>query len=190
MSTLLYHDNREDAWQTLIKLAEDQAHIRLPFLLEQYLSSLLLRFTTQPNIAHSVLAEDYLQAVKLSGEAKRLAILEVAEKCLIFTGLFPERSHKRLVNVRYWADLGRGAYQQLAIATEQALSEFYETIAAEFITLMTVLLACRQHPWLEPKISLIDAYELWEQAPCQALFTQLGYPLPTTQVMGSIKTLQ
>lgn len=184
MSTLLYQGERQSEWLGLIQLAEQQAKVHLPILLEQYLSSLLLRFTTQPDIAGSVLAEDYLHAAQLSGAAKRFAMLEVAEKCLLFTGLFPARAEKRLVNIRYWTDMGRTAYQQLAVATQEALSEFYETLAHEFVTLMTVLIACRQHPWLEPNISIIDAYSLWELEPCKALFLQLGYPLPTALVLG------
>jgi hypothetical protein len=112
-------------------------------------------------------------------------MLEVAEKCLLFTGLFPARAEKRLVNVRYWTDMGRTAYQQSAISTQAALSEFYGTLAHEFVTLMTVLVACRQHPWLAPNISIIDAYSLWELEPCKALFLQLGYAPPTSLVFGN-----
>ncbi len=182
MSTWVY-DSHQSQWLTLIQLAEAQAKLALPDLLEQYLSSLLLRFNKQPDIAGAVLAEDYLHAAELNGAARRFAMLEVAEKCLLFAGLFPARAEKRLVNVRYWTDLGRSAYQQLASATQQALSEFYETIAREFVTLMTVLIACRQHPWLKPSISVMDAYSLWELEPCHALFTQLGYAPPTATVI-------
>lgn len=184
MSELLYQDDRQSTWLGLIQLAEQQAKVHLPLLLEQYLSSLLLRFTTQPAIAGSVLAEDYLHAAQLKGTEKRFAMLEVAEKCLLFTGLFPARAEKRLVTIRYWTDMGRTAYQQLAVVTQEALSTFYETIAHEFVTLMTVLIACRQHPWLEPGISIIDAYSLWELEPCKALFAQLGYALPRSIIVS------
>lgn len=188
MSTLLYRDNCQDQWLNLVQTAEEQAQLQLPLLLEHYLTSLLLRFTKEPSIVSTLLTESYVQAHQLEGSAKHQAILDVAEKCLLLTGLFPARAQRRMSSVRYWTELGQMAYRQLAIHDMQTLAQFYDTIAKEFIALMTVLVACRQTPFLEPAISQIDAYELWQITPCEALFRQLGYNLPSEIVAPSNQT--
>ncbi len=171
MKNFVVRANVTDEWVTLVNEAEAAAERSLDEDMESYLVFLLIRFTEKPELAGSVLALDYLRGMQLSGHLAQDQLREVGDKCLLYSGLFPERATRRRVQVSYFVDLGRGAYQQLAERLGNSAAELYQRLAAAFVSLMDILQAMRelgQPPQLDP----LRAYELWrDTGSAQALKT-------------------
>jgi hypothetical protein len=134
---------REDLeiWKIFVHDSAVIAGVRLPELLESYLVFLLMRFMRSPEIADTVFAFDYLQAQQLQGVAKQDLLRELADKCLLFAGLYPEQAIKKGVEVDYFIRLGKTAYLTLSDLTALSLAELYYHLSEDFILLMNVLLA-------------------------------------------------
>ncbi len=139
---LLVHSNEMALWYLLLQDAQKNASIYLTETTECYLANLLKKFNTQPEVAHSVLGLDFLCASQLSKvEEQSVALQALGDKCLLLSGLFPERAQKRRVTVDYFVELGQGAYQSLSYHSLQPA--LFETLCGEFKRLMGVLAATR-----------------------------------------------
>ena len=171
MNKFVIRANATEEWVTLVSEAEAAAAQRLDEDMESYLVFLLIRFTERPELAASVLGLDYLHSMQLSGHLAQDQLRDVGDKCLLYSGLFPERATRRRVQVSYFVDLGRGAYQQLAGRLGSSTAELYQRLAATFVSLMDILQAMRelgQPSRLDP----LSAYELWrDTGSAQALKT-------------------
>lgn len=171
MNKFVIRANATEEWVTLVSEAEAAAAQRLDEDMESYLVFLLIRFTERPELAASVLGLDYLHSMQLSGHLAQDQLRDVGDKCLLYSGLFPERAARRRVQVSYFVDLGRGAYQQLAGRLGSSTAELYQRLAATFVSLMDILQAMRelgQPSRLDP----LSAYELWrDTGSAQALKT-------------------
>ena len=160
MNRLVIKANATEEWLTLIHEAQTAAACPLDEDMESYLVFLLMRYTERPDIATSVLALEYLHSMQLSGHLAQDRLREVGDKCLLYSGLFPERVTRRRVDMSYVVDLGCGAYQQLASRLGNSAAALYERLAAAFVRLMDVLKTIRElgRPTAaEP----LRAYELW-----------------------------
>ena len=160
MNRLVIKASTTEEWLTLIHEAQTAAACPLDEDMESYLVFLLMRYTERPDIATSVLALEYLHSMQLSGHLAQDRLREVGDKCLLYSGLFPERVTRRRVNVSYVVDLGCGAYQQLASRLGNSAAELYQRLAAAFVRLMDILKTIRElgRPTAaEP----LHAYELW-----------------------------
>lgn len=142
-------------WQDEVRLAEERCQVRLHRDLEDYLAQLLQRFAQRPDLAKSVIATEFLQALQEPTIARRFALAEVGDQCLLLSGLFPGVAEKRHVSVRYFVDLGRSAYAHISITT----SDLYALLAQQFVMLMDILQSLNQQHILLP----LEAYELWQE---------------------------
>ncbi len=131
--------------------------------MQSYLVFLLMRFTEQPQLAASVLALEYLQSMHTLGHAGRDQLRNVGDKCLLYSGLFPQRAERRRVKVSYFVDLGRSAYQLLSERLEHSAAIMYQRLAGTFIPLMDVLQAMRSLGMTEDVITPLQAIELWQE---------------------------
>ena len=86
MESLVLHPTATAQWHALVNEAESLRHIQLGEELESYLVFLLMRFTEKPEMAHSVLAMDFLDSVKAAGAERRDKLQDVGDKCLLFAG--------------------------------------------------------------------------------------------------------
>jgi hypothetical protein len=68
----------------------------------------------------------------------------VGDQCLLYSGLFPEQAGHRQVNIGYFVDLGRTAYQELSLLIRHRSAEIFTQLAVDFVMLMDVLLAMRE----------------------------------------------
>ncbi len=159
MTDLILHETIAAEWHALVTEAEKASSIVLPHELEGYLVLLLTRFTEQTHLAETVLALDYLEAQTVTGYAQGEALRDIADKCLLISGLFPQRADKRRVRISYFVEIGRSAYDTLAQSKRASLSQLFSDLSQNFVSLMDVLLNCRQLP--PQLLTPIQALELW-----------------------------
>ncbi|MCF6808630.1 hypothetical protein L3V79_09545 [Thiotrichales bacterium 19S9-12] len=144
--TLIYQNNEIGHWYDLILMAQKDTAIHLEDELEGYVVTMLMRFNQRHNLADAVLAIEFLEALDKKGKRCHNQMREVADKCLIYSGLFPERSKKKRVNDNYFIQVGQSAYGFLCEALSSAmpiLSQLYEKLSKEFITVVNVIDAMR-----------------------------------------------
>lgn len=140
-------------WQALVNEATVDAHIHLNEDLESYLVFLLMRFTNQPQIAHSVLAMDFLSAFTDKALDKATQLQDVGDKCLLLAGLFPGRAERKHVRISYFVHLGQSAYSSLSTVSRQSLATLFNDLSDAFVPLTDVLLTARSlnhQPCLTP----------------------------------------
>lgn len=162
MSSLLLEPTSTAQWQSLVKEAEEHCSCQLGEDLESYLVFLLMRFLRQPQMAAAVMAMDYLNSQNSSGALKVDNLRDVGDKCLLFSGLFPQQAQRRLVKISYFVNLGRTAYIQLSDNVSMTMADLYRNVAQGFVPLMDVLQTVREMENGRPVLSALDAYELWQ----------------------------
>lgn len=155
-------------WHDLVKDAEKRNNYVIDEEIEFYLITMLQRFIKRPDLASSIIALEYLSAHRQIDGSQRYLLQDVGDKCLLFSGLFPEQARKRNVSVSYFVGLGEAAYFNAAsFSREQKnIFELFESLGNHFIELMDVLLAIRD---LSKKnsLDLIDAEDLWSRTGSQ-----------------------
>jgi hypothetical protein len=131
-------------WQLLVSEAAADCDCTLDQELESYLVFLLMRFSSRPEMAQSVLALEFLQAIRSQGGLRKEQLRDVGDQCLLYSGLYPKRASRRLVNIRYYVDLGRASYEQIASSIQQGYTHVYERLSEYFVLLMDILQAMRE----------------------------------------------
>lgn len=162
---LLTHDSVLALWKDVIKKAENHCLIELDKELETYLISLLIRYTTKPEIAQRIFATTFLEALQKQKNQRQLSLQKVGDECLLFAGLFPHAAAKHHVNIAYFVDIGRSAYSTISNTTH----DLYWSLAVRFVVLMDVLQSIHQRPDLLP----LEAYEQWNEVGSQRAFRML-----------------
>lgn len=182
MANLILEPTSTAQWHALVSEAESASARQLDETLESYLVFLLMRFVARPDLAGRVMAIDYLRGSAASGQLKEVALRDVGDQCLLFSGLYPRHAERRMVRVSYYVDLGRGAYGQLAERLRHAGAEVYQQLAEGFVALMDVLQAMRSldgTPALEPLQSL----ELWADTGSRGAWERLRVSTDALPVM-------
>ena len=163
MSTLVLEPTSTAQWQALVCEAELAANRQLDETLQSHLVFTLMRFTQRPELANSVMALEFLDAVQQNGQHQHERLRDVGDKCLLVSGLFPQTAKRRLVSIGYFVNLGRTAYQQL----HDKIHGFYGQLASDFIPMMDVLHAIRELNKESHQLDLLDAFELWDETGSQ-----------------------
>ncbi|MCF6766384.1 hypothetical protein L3V82_11425 [Thiotrichales bacterium 19S3-7] len=143
---LIYQNTEIGHWYDLILMAQEDASIQLEHELEGYVVMMLMRFNRTRSLSDAVLALEYLEALDEKNSKKHDQLREVADKCLIYSGLFPDRTKRKRVNEHYFVQLGQSAYRILCDALSHGmplLSSLYEKLSSEFITIVDVIGAMR-----------------------------------------------
>lgn len=130
-------------WHVLLNEAQATCHYWLEEDLESYLVFLLMRFTSRPQFASAVLAREFLETFQLKSSLQRERMRDVADQCLLYAGLFPERAQRKRVSERYFIELGQGAYETVAGLSSVADSALFRLIAERFRLLRDVLRSMR-----------------------------------------------
>ncbi|MDO9184046.1 MAG: hypothetical protein Q7U04_16655 [Bacteriovorax sp.] len=104
-----------------------------------------------------ILGIKLLEAGQLSREKQKAALRDVAETSLLVCGYFADSLNKKIIDTKYYQDLGRIAYSRLNSITPEAydVPSFYKVMANSFsgITLLMNLVSKkyssdRDMPWL------------------------------------------
>lgn len=143
MSKIIVQPTALAQWYALINEAEVQCHYRMNEEMESYLVYLLMRFCNQSEWATNVVGLDFLHALQLPGHESMRRLQEVGDKSLLFCGLFPDVAQKRHVSIRYFIDLGQGAYWQIGNLESQRTAGLFYTLCREFERLKNILNATR-----------------------------------------------
>jgi hypothetical protein len=146
MKNIIINPTTTAQWQVLVHEAESACALQLNEDLESYLVFLLMRFTQRPEIAKSVLALEFLQSLHRFGQIRSDMLREVGDKCLIFSGFFPEQSKRRCLPDNYFIHLGQTAYDALSQVTAQHSAELYHLLSISFNSLRNVLHAMHTQP--------------------------------------------
>ena len=158
--TLVLQPTSMAQWHALIEEARVSSAITLSEDLESYLILLLMRFCSDPEIANSVFALDFLQNQSLLNRENRQVMRDVGDKCLLFSGLFPETAERKRVHISYYVKLGQSAYSSLS-ASDSELSQLYDKLCHHFVGLMDVLLTMRSLDPNATPLNLLEAEDLW-----------------------------
>lgn len=151
MANLVLQPTQTAQWHALVNEAQFAIHRELGEMLESYLVFLLMRFIQKPAIASTILALEYLEGLKSHGHLQFDKLRDVGDQCLLFSGLFPGRAHKKRVKLTYFVDIGRSAYDILANTTTPHNNPVYAQLSQDFIPVMEVLHAMRAlDPLQEP----------------------------------------
>ena len=82
-------NNPINQWQTLVAEASQACRPPLTEEIESYLVFLLMRFTDSPQIAHKLMAMEFLQGLTQFGTLRSQILRDVGDQCLLYSGLFP-----------------------------------------------------------------------------------------------------
>ena len=144
MSRMIVEPTETAGWHRAVTEAAEQAGCSLDPSRESYLVFLLMRYLRRRDLARVVLALAYLRGQQIAGRARREALQEVGDQCLLFTGLFPQQAARRRVRLSYYVDLGRSAYNGVADSLSPRAGALYAELAESFVSLADVLRALRQ----------------------------------------------
>lgn len=161
MSDILDMSGNVSQWHALINEAGELAGVRLDEELESYLVFTLMRYLREPAMAQRVLALDFLEALQQHTRRRDASLRDVADQCLLFSGLFPRRAERRRVRVSYYVDLGRSAYRNLADNLSE-LARLFGRMAEEFVPAMDTLQAIRAVAGESSGMTTLQAWELWQ----------------------------
>jgi hypothetical protein len=157
-------------WHEIIHEAEKTCAVKLQDTVEAYLVFLIMRYVSKPEMAKQVIAPEFLAGMQEVSPIQRELILQgVGDKCLLFSGLFPKMTEKRLVKISYFVNLGQSAYGTLA----KTSNDIYSLLTKQFVTLMDVLQSIRHYDHHFPDLLPIQAYDLWNETGSQRAFTVL-----------------
>lgn len=132
-------------WRALVQQAGRACDTRLDEAVEAYLVFMLMRFADRTDVGSRALALEFLEALQQSMRAGADRLRDTGDECLLVCGLFPQRVRRRHVPLKYYVDLGRGAYDTLARHGAESDTEPFGTLASEFLRLMEVLQAMREN---------------------------------------------
>lgn len=152
---LLTNPSTLELWKDIIKTAEDKCSVQLDDELEAYLTLLLARYTNRPEMVKQLLADAFLRALQQRARERDYSLQAVGDQCLIFAGLFPRAAVRKNVNISYFVEIGRSAYQ----AVSRSTNDLCNSLAMQFVVLMDVLQSINPHAELLP----IEAYDQWNE---------------------------
>lgn len=130
-------------WQAVIREALATRGAALDESQESYLVFVLLRHQRDERLLARIQALEWLDAQAQAGRARTDALRDVGDRCLLVAGLFPALARRRRVDVDYFVDLGRGAYQGVADAGRDAYAELFARLAGTYHELVATLQAVR-----------------------------------------------
>lgn len=156
MSIVITQPTELAHWYSIIADAQASADIFLQTDCESYLVFLLLRFCTQPELANSVIAEEFLKSEQLIGSHRLTCLQIVGDKCLLFAGLFPERAQRKRVNPDYFINMGRTAYGQVSHGVDDfpPLNHYFQHMT---VVLQSLRQDKYQHPLYRPNLDRLIA---------------------------------
>ena len=180
MTSLVLQPTDTAQWHALVAEAQHACHHTLSEPLESYLVFMLMRFTGRPDLVARAMALEFLDA---QGEGSRQPdkLRDVGDKCLLFSGLFPQLAERRLVRVSYFVRLGRSAYKQLGMLVDRETDRLYAQLSEAFVPVMDVLQAMRGMSG-EPALGPLAAAELWADTGSRMAFQTLGETSSATPV--------
>ncbi len=161
MDKIVAASTSTNQWQNLVTEAGQLCNIILTEELESYLVFLLMRFIDSPQMAHKAMGTEFLNSINHAGSLRPLALRDVGDQCLLYSGLFPGRATRRRVRVSYYVNIGKSAYASLATSSKFSDSGLFATLSDRFVCLMDILQSMREINNQLPTLDPITAEEIW-----------------------------
>lgn len=162
LDKLVLHPTSMAQWQSLVQEAGRSSNVSLSEELENYLVFLLMRHIQNPEIVKSIVASSFLKSLETIGKERQYLLREVGDTCLLLSGLFPNNARKKNVRISYYVEIGKSAYFTLSNCCGNQLSNLFETLDTQFISLMDLLLTMRTLDNKTLSLDLLEAEELWQ----------------------------
>ena len=186
MSSILVENNTAQ-WHRLVLDAQEITQSPLNEDLESYLVFMLMRNLTNADINSKVMAVEYIKSIKSSGSERELRLRQVGDHCLLFSGLFPQRAHRRQMKVKYYVDLGRTAYLHLAEDLSAGMAKLYQQLSDSFVYVMDTLLAIRGMTEQSQHRDLLMAFELWQDTQSQHSYRLIQESMQNRSVLAPLR---
>jgi len=132
-----------ELWQSLLRESEHRQGLRLDEDTEAYLVFLLLRHGRDAELLKRIMALEYLDAFECGGLQRVDALRDVGDRCLLLSGLFPQVSQRRRVSLRYYIDIGQGAYAAVGDLARRLYGDLFAQLATGFEGMVQVLAGIR-----------------------------------------------
>ncbi len=189
MNELMIEPTAKASWHRLVKEAEERLSCHLDEEKESYLVFLLMRYLTRADLARTVLALRFLEAIGSQGRLREDRLQNVGDQCLLYAGLFPEQARRRRVRIGYFVDLGRSAYMGLAESGPAGTAALFSGLSEAFVTLMDLLRVMRQSGQ-QALFSALEAAETWAETGSPLAFRELQSHTGSLPMAGNPDTLQ
>jgi hypothetical protein len=148
-------------WQSLVTEASNACDIKLTEDIESYLVFLLMRFTGSPQLAQKIMATELLESVNQKASLRSITLRDVGDQCLLYSGLFPGRAHRRRVRLSYYVNIGKSAYLSLSNLDRFTDTVLFASLAEQFVSLMDILCSMRETNSQIAALDPLQAHEIW-----------------------------
>lgn len=97
--------------------------------------------TSEGKVRDKVLGIKLLEASRMAKEERKRVLKDIGDTALIICGFFSDSLNKKIIDTRYYQDLGQSAYSQLnsVVPSFYDIPSFYSLIAGQFQSLTTVM---------------------------------------------------
>ena len=141
-------------WYGAVQEAQTDCHIALKTDVESYLVFKLMRYTNNPRLAREIMASQFLEGVNSPLHQRGQILQNVADQCLLITGLFPDLAERRRVKIRYYIEMGQISYEVIS----RRNNDIFSLLSKQFLLLIDVLHSFR--PYHSSHFSA-QLYQLW-----------------------------
>jgi len=163
---------------------------------EFYVVDLLFRYADAEalvsrhlNTETGTFAELFLKSREQSGDRRAITLKYIGDTTLFLTGFFSDSFQRSLVDIDYYASLGRASYQNLldlltARVIQWRLEEVFDELSEKFVQVMDILGEVAVSDGPQQAVDLLRIYERWVRTRSrrdEGLLRQKGIiPLKTT----------
>ncbi len=137
-------ETAEYQWYLLVGEACTVSKLTVDETVRDYLATMLCRFTTRPELMEQLAAFDFYQHCLGITNIDSVCIHDIADICLQYVALFPERSEHRHEprSLEYVSNIGTHLYKELAKASQEKddwFSNAFQLMATSFGLAVMVL---------------------------------------------------
>ena len=143
MKSIILHPTDTSQWHALVNEAQAASQIVLTENTESYLVFVLMRYTKGTRLMDSILALDFLHAMNHSGRLRLDQLIELGDKSLLFSGLFPGLAARRRVSIDYFIGIGQAAYLTASELHHESSAQLFYELGEHFHELQSILTAMR-----------------------------------------------
>ena len=160
-------------FKAAVEKATDSLHVRISNQTEFYVVDLLFRYAHSEALANRYMntetgtfAELFLKSQAQRGDRQALILKYIGDTTLFLTGFFSDSFQRSLVDIDYFASLGRASYHNLldllaARVIQWRLEDVFDELSEKFVQVMDVLgeVAASDSP--QQAEDLLRIYERW-----------------------------
>jgi len=172
MDSINYYTTTSD-WQAILNQAVHSQKSNIDEHIKGYIIHLLIysSFQIQQKLSVKDIAimDANLDLIKLETNILR----EIADKCLLYAGLFPEKALTHSDGIQYFTKLGQSAYQAIARRSTETNREIYEHLSHKFLEIIEILHELRELTTEDKYLDPINAMAIWEATGSQYAYKYL-----------------